>query len=301
MTPLPSSDLPATPVMTFQPEGDWLAGVQALTQRGEAGVLVTVAARRGHAPREAGAKMVVSHAQTWDTIGGGNLEATVIERARALLRTRASQPQMLTLPLTPNAVQEFGRQCCGGEVTLLLEPLRTVRPSVAIFGAGHVGLALARVLSTLPWNLHLIDSRASWLSTERLDVLRAGSAHVRVHHAPVPELLLAELPPGTSILILTHDHAEDIALCDAALRRPDLAFIGLIGSAVKWVHFQSKLREAGHSAADLARITTPIGLPSIRGKSPAVIALSVAAQLQQSVEAKEREVLEPGELARGQP
>lgn len=259
---------------------DWLKAVQALSERGEPGVLVTVAAVRGHAPREAGAKMVVSPKETWDSVGGGNLEATAVERARALLACGASTPELLTLRLTDRAPNEYGRQCCGGEVTLLLEPLRTVQPTLAVFGVGHVGLELARLLSRLEVDLHLIDSRAAQLTPERLAPLQDGPARLHVHHAPIPEMVLAELPPSTHLVILTHDHAEDAALCDAALRRPDLGFVGLIGSRVKWARFREQLRSLGHTEADLARITTPIGLPGIRGKSPAIIALSVAAQLQ---------------------
>lgn len=265
----------------------WLEAVQTLSERGEPGVLVTVAAVRGHAPREAGAKMVVTREGTWDSVGGGNLEATAVERARALLACGASTPELLTLRLTDRAPNEYGRQCCGGEVTLLLEPLRTVRPALAVFGVGHVGLELARILSRLEVDLHLIDSRAAQLTPGRLAGLEDGPARLHVHHSPIPEMVLADLPPGTHLVILTHDHAEDAALCDAALRRPDLGFLGLIGSRAKWARFREQLSALGHTQADLARITTPIGIPGLCGKSPAVIALSVAAQLQALIEAAE--------------
>ncbi|WP_075835965.1 xanthine dehydrogenase accessory protein XdhC [Deinococcus marmoris] len=258
---------------------NWLSALQHLHDSATPGVLVTVAAVRGHAPREAGAKMVVSLETSWDSVGGGNLEATAVERARAMLKVSANTPELLMLRLTDKATNEHGRQCCGGEVTLLLEPLATVRPHIAIFGVGHVGLELGLILSRLPLNLHLVDSRAGQLTPERLAPLMGGEARVEVHHSPIPEMTLHELPPGAHILILTHDHAEDAALCDAALRRADLGFIGLIGSAVKWIRFQEQLRREGHTDADLARITTPIGLPGISGKMPAMIAVSVAAQL----------------------
>lgn len=260
---------------------NWLAALNHLRELGEPGVLLTVASVRGHAPREAGAKMVVSAQECWDTVGGGNLEATAIECARALLKVGASAPELLTLRLNAQSSNEHGRQCCGGEVTLLLEPMPGTRPHVALFGFGHVGLELGRILSRLPLHLHLIDSRAGQFAPDRLAFLDGAEANVHVHHSPIPEMTLAELPAGTHLLILTHDHAEDAALCDAALRRSDLGFIGLIGSRVKWLHFRKQLGREGHTDADLARITTPIGLPGIRGKAPAVIAISVAAQLLQ--------------------
>ena len=266
----------------------WRAALNALHDAGEAGVLITVAAARGHTPREAGAKMVVTAATTWDSVGGGNLEATAVERARALLAVGATTPELVTLRLTDSAVGDHGRQCCGGEVTLLLEPLRPVQAHVAIFGVGHVGLELARVLARLPMHLHLVDSRAAQLAPERLSGLADAVATVHVHHAPIPEMVLHDLPAGTHLVVMTHDHAEDAALIDAALRRPalghtDLGFIGLIGSAVKWARFRTQLLSLGHPPELLARVTTPIGHADLMSgparKQPAVIALAVAAQL----------------------
>jgi xanthine dehydrogenase accessory factor len=95
----------------------------------------------------------------------------------------------------------------------------------------------------------------------------------------VPELVLGELPAGSHVLIMTHDHAEDAALCDTALRCGHLASIGLIGSSAKWRRFEKKLAAEGHGPDALARITTPIGLPEISGKDPAAIAVGVAADL----------------------
>jgi len=258
---------------------EWMKAVSRLRERREAAVLVTVANVRGHAPRDAGAKMVVGAAVTWDTVGGGNLEAVAVERARELLASRATEPEVVTLALSDKAPYQRGVQCCGGEVTLLLEPLPVV-PAVAVFGIGHVGLELARVLARHDLELHLVDSRAEQLTSERLGVLADARANVHVHQVPVlPELVLAELPPGTHVLVMTHDHAEDAALCDAALRSVHLGTVGLIGSAAKWVRFQAKLTDEGHSPEAIARITTPIGLPELTGKDPATIAVGVAADL----------------------
>jgi xanthine dehydrogenase accessory factor len=258
---------------------EWIRAIEQLRATRQRGVLVTVAAVRGHVPREAGAKMVVAPDRTWCTVGGGNLEAVAVERARAMLDGGASRPEVLTLALSDKAPYQHGVQCCGGEVTLLLEPL-PVTPAVAVFGMGHVGLELARILARRELDLHLVDSRPEQLTTERLAVLSDAVATVHVHHVPVlPELVLAELPPGAHVLIMTHDHAEDAALCDAALRTPGLGSIGLIGSAAKWSRFRRKLADEGHEAAAIARITTPIGLPGLTGKDPSTIAISVAAAL----------------------
>jgi xanthine dehydrogenase accessory factor len=177
-------------------------------------------------------------------------------------------------------------------VTVLLEPL-AVRPSVAIFGMGHVGLELARILARHDLDLHLVDSRPEQLTDQALGALADADARVHRHHVPVlPELVLAELPAGTHVLMMTHDHAEDAALCDAALRTGHLGSIGLIGSRAKWARFRQKLANEGHDPSAIARITTPIGLPELQGKDPATIALGVAASLLQLFE-REAALLRP--------
>lgn len=258
----------------------WVTAVMRLRDRREPGVLVTVAAVRGHAPRPAGAKLVVGRADTWGSIGGGNVEAVAVERARELIDSPDPQPELMDFALNDKVINRHGVQCCGGTVVLLLEPLPVV-PAVAIFGVGHVGLELARILARHDLDLHLIDTRHEMLDDRRLSVLRDAPARIHVHEVPLlPEQVLPELPPGAHLLIMTHDHAEDAALCDAALRGGDFGSIGLIGSSAKWARFRRRLEsEGGHTPESIARIRTPIGLPEITGKDPATIAVSVAADL----------------------
>jgi xanthine dehydrogenase accessory protein XdhC len=249
---------------------DWVDELRRLRDERRPAVIVTLVAVRGHAP--------------------GNLEATAVASAREMLAEGAAEPRLLTLTLSDRATTEYGVQCCGGEVTMLLEPVPAV-PSVAIFGIGHVGLELARILSRQEIELHLIDARAEMLHPDRIGepgasgVLADAVATVRLRHEPVPEAALADLPGGTHVLIMTHDHVEDLAITDQALRREGLGSIGLIGSASKWVRFRAKLAELGHTDADLARVTTPIGIPEVAGKAPASIAVSVAARTLQLIEA----------------
>ena len=258
-----------------------MKAVTRLREQRRPGVLVTVLSVRGHAPREAGAKMVVAEDEVWATVGGGNLESVAIDRSRELLATGGTEPEVIEFALSDKAPYQHGVQCCGGEVKLLLEPLPVV-PSVAIFGVGHVGLELARILARHDVELHLVDSRPGQLDPERLAVLDDAVAGVHVHHVPVlPELVISELPPGTHALVMTHDHAEDAALCDATLRDGRMATIGLIGSSAKWARFRRKLADDGHPDEAIARITTPIGVPELSGKEPATIAVSVAAWLLQ--------------------
>src|SRR4051794_16453957 len=131
---------------------DWLAALTQLRREGAVGVLVTVAAVRGHAPRDPGAKMVVGLAQTWGSVGGGNLEETAVVRARELMAAGPTAAELITSRLNEHEPAAHGRQCCGGEVSLLLEPM-PARHSVGVFGVGHVGYELARILSRLELRL----------------------------------------------------------------------------------------------------------------------------------------------------
>lgn len=253
----------------------WIEAISRLRDQRVPAVLVTLADVRGHAPRAAGAKMVVTATACHDTIGGGNLEETALQVARAMLASGDPAVTQRTFSLSEHAPSENGVQCCGGEVVVLFEPL-PVPASVAIFGMGHVGQELARILARHDLELHLVDSRREQVQSPLLD---DAVASIHRHHAPVPELALGEIPAGSHVLVMTHDHAEDAALCDAALRCGHLASIGLIGSRSKWRRFERLLGEQGHTPQQIGRIRCPIGVPAISGKEPAVIAVSVAAEL----------------------
>lgn len=257
---------------------DWLRAAELLRRRREAGVLVTLLEVRGHAPREAGARMVVADQEAWGTVGGGNLEATAVQRAREMLAARATAPESLRVRLSPHAAGDHGAQCCGGEVVVALEPLAVV-PAVAVFGVGHVGSELARILARHDLDLHLVDSRPDRVDARALAPLADAVARVEALHSQDPATALAALPAGAHVLVLTHDHAADLAVCDAALRRDDLGSLGLIGSSAKWRRFAAELAQRGHPPQALARVRTPIGLPGLDGKDPATIAVSVAAEL----------------------
>lgn len=258
----------------------WFEHLAQLTERKRPLVLVTLVAVRGHTPREAGAKMLVTADAIFDTIGGGNLEATAVGLARRMLmESTEAAPQMHTIRLTENASAEYGVQCCGGEVTILLERVISTRPTIAIFGVGHVGLALAKVLSICPIDLWLVDSRADMLARERLAPLYHSQAEIKTFHAPILDGIVNDLPAGSHLVIMTHDHAEDLFVLEMALRRTDLGYIGLIGSAVKWIGFQHKLKGQGFLDDDLIRVTTPIGILGVESKAPEAIAIATAAQL----------------------
>ncbi|WP_114086851.1 xanthine dehydrogenase accessory protein XdhC [Thalassospira profundimaris] len=141
-----------------------------------------------------------------------------------------------------------------------------------LFGAGHVGAAIVRALEPLPFDVTWLDSRSDYI-----DIPAKPRLHPIQSANPWEEI--ADMPQGAMALILTHSHAEDFEICRHALMRPDLAFVGMIGSETKRARFMARMRERGVSDAALSRLCCPIGVPGITGKHPAVIAASVVAQL----------------------
>lgn len=220
--------------------------------------------------------MIATVDDQFGTIGGGNLEMTALTRARELLAEGQTAPEMLTLRLNDKAPAKYGRQCCGGEVTMLFEPL-PVPASVAIFGIGNIGLELTRILARHDLDLTVSDSRPEQL--EAIDGLEEPVARIRREFAVVGEEVITELPAGAHVVIMTHDHAEDLHLCSAALTRADLGSVGLIGSNAKWQRFRKNLADEGFESEVIDTIRCPIGLPDLPGKAPATIAVSVAADL----------------------
>ena len=252
---------------------EWIETLARLKALREASVLVTVVGASGSTPREAGCKMIVTADRLHGTIGGGHLEFRAREIARELLANPAAAaagPVLHEFPLGP----ALG-QCCGGAARLLFEPILPPGLEIALFGAGHVGRALAAVLAALPCRVIWIDPRAG----EFPEAVPAN-AEVRVSALPVHEI--DSLPAGCQLVIMTHSHQLDLDLVDAALRRTDFAAVGLIGSLTKRARFVKRLGLRGHGPEAIGRLVCPIGIPGAGGKHPAEIAIAVAAQILQT-------------------
>jgi xanthine dehydrogenase accessory factor len=153
--------------------------------------------------------------------------------------------------------------------TRIVEPVGERPRPVYLFGAGHVGQALARHMTGLPLQLAWFDTRPEQGAIDGVTL---------VEEEDVAECV-TEAPTDAAMLILTHDHALDYHLTLAALAREPLAFVGLIGSSTKIARFRSRLKADGIGEEALARLTAPIGVPGVIGKEPDVIAIAVLAQL----------------------
>ena len=254
---------------------------------GRAAVVVEVLQALGSAPREAGTRMLLSVDEALGTIGGGHLELKAIARGREMLRTREPAPHTEHFPLGP----ALG-QCCGGAVTLsytVLDadtlarwPAPAPRFHLQLYGAGHVGRAIATLLATLDIRVDWIDERehefpaTTTLGTE-------WPHHIRRVCVDAVEAEVRVAPPGALYLVLTHDHELDLRITEAVLRRADFAYLGLIGSKTKRARFEHRFEQRGVPLDAIARMTCPIGIGSAHGKEPEVIAVGVVAQLLQQI------------------
>ncbi len=259
----------------LQAAARWLAA-------GEPGVVIEVVKTAGSVPRESGTRMLVSATRAVGTIGGGHLELMAIENARTLLaRVPGFDPVDRHYPLGP----ALG-QCCGGAVTLRFArldhriaqdwPAAPPRFVLQLYGAGHVGRAIVRLLTGIACQVQWIDERESEFPAGV--VLPPHIERVCVDQVE-GEVDLA--PAGACYLVLTHRHDLDMRIAEAILRRGDFGYLGMIGSKTKRARFLHRYEERGISAATLARMTCPIGVPGIEGKEPDVIAIAVVAQLLQ--------------------
>lgn len=252
----------------------WLAA-------GRATMEVQVLDARGSVPREAGTRMLVAADAVAGTIGGGHLELQAIADARAMLAARDAGPRDRAIALGPTL-----GQCCGGALTLRTQALMPETLSqwpreaplftLQLYGAGHVGRAIVRLLEGLNCAVQWIDERESEFPAE------PPAAHVeRLCVEPV-EAEVDAAPPGAFYLVLTHSHELDQRITESILKRGDFGYLGLIGSATKRARFLHRFEQRGIPPEALARMTCPIGVPGITGKEPEVIAIAVVAQLLQA-------------------
>ncbi|MBD9514812.1 xanthine dehydrogenase accessory protein XdhC [Pseudomonas sp. PDM22] len=245
----------------------WMEAIARLRDSAEPYVLITVIGVQGSTPRESGSKMLVTAGEAFDTIGGGHLEFAAIEHARQLLLAGKNSQALEHFPLGARL-----GQCCGGRASLLFECFAARGPQVVLFGAGHVGRALAPLLAGLPLRLEWVDSRAA----EFPQTVPEG---VRMRLLEEPEDAVHEAPPSSYFLVMTHNHPLDYAIAEAVLKRGDAGFLGMIGSRTKARRFQMRLEQHGYPQEVIAQMHCPIGLSEVPGKRPLEVAISVAAQV----------------------
>jgi xanthine dehydrogenase accessory factor len=226
---------------------------------------VRVVETRGSVPREAGTRMWVGGSEVRGTIGGGNLEYAALKIAREMLLSGEAARQRRFL------LGDALGQCCGGNVTLSFARLENIEGDeasfdVVLFGAGHVGKEVARILERLPCRLTWVDARPEQFPAET-------GARVVIEDEPI--FAVDDAPAGAFYLVMTHSHALDFEVVERALKRTDARFVGMIGSETKAAKLRSRL---GAHGVDASRLVSPIGLFK-GGKHPVEVAVSAVAQL----------------------
>jgi len=265
---------------------------------GPRAIVVEVASVRGSVPRGVGTRMLVSAEQSLGTIGGGHLELKAITAARAMLGGAAQRVEQ-SFALGPSL-----GQCCGGTVALAFAPLDDDAMSrwptreplfhLQLHGAGHVGRAIATLLATLDVDVDWFDERDEGFP----EATALGSpwlGHIRRISIDTVEREVAHAPAGACYLVLTHEHALDLRITEAILRRGDFAFCGLIGSKTKRATFSHRLAQRGVPAQAIERLTCPIGALGIAGRAPEVIAVAAVAELLRVASAAASPIATPGD------
>jgi len=239
--------------------------LKAATAAMEAGVpaaLVTVIGVGGSAPRDTTARMLVyADGEIVGTIGGGEWERRVILQAITCIEGGRSRRYAAHL------TRDLG-MCCGGAMEAFIEPLRS-RERLHIFGAGHVGGAVAGLARALEFEVSVYDDRDEWLTPERFPDCE------RLEGDPVANL--PETGPLDYLLIVTHSHQLDQALLQRLMERP-CAYLGMIGSRAKVAKFFVRFRAAELDEALFERVSAPVGL-DIGAETPMEIAVSICAEL----------------------
>ena len=246
-------------------------------------ILATIIKAKGSVPRNENVSMVISSSKQYGTIGGGELEYQVIKESKALLNNLDCNQKIIELPLGPTL-----GQCCGGFVKIQLskfkngknlllkhdlkEQIINQNQNLYIFGAGHVGNSLLSKLDGVGFNIFVIDSRENFISKINAD-------YVFPILAKDHTIIIKNTPSKSYYLVLTHSHQLDLSICDSILKKNDFTFIGLIGSKTKKIRFTKRLIEIGHDKNLIDKIECPIGIQSIEGKEPDVIAISIIARL----------------------
>ena len=240
-----------------------------ILERGESAALATIIGGKGSTPRKIGAKMLIRRDGTsYGTIGGGIVEARVIQKAIECLKSRRSE----ILAFDLNAIKDPDSDLrCGGNMMVMLDSIIPQEP-VIICGGGHVGFAIYSILSLLDFKITVVDDRRRYASPKRFPKA------MRVICSPYTRAFeKMNVDENTYIVICTRGHKNDEECLRLALSSPS-CYVGMLGSKTKAAGMKKKMRELGIPSRRIRELHAPIGIP-IGAQSPEEIAVSIAAEL----------------------
>jgi len=239
-----------------------------LISNGKRGVLVTIIASKGSAPRKAGAKMLVKEDGTFSgTVGGGGVEKQVLEKAAEVMKS--GSPAMVHFDMSGTGRE--AAMICGGQVDLFLEPIQSYE-TLFLFGAGHISQTTATVGKMLGFQVVVIDPRPDYNNPERFP--DADLLIVKDYEVAFPELHITK---DDYIIIYTPGHLLDETCLKFAVST-EAKYIGMIGSKKKSLEIKRRLVEGGISRERVEMTHTPIGI-DIAAETPEEIAISILAEI----------------------
>jgi len=236
-----------------------------LSRQGDSFALATVTENSGSSPRKAGAKMLVrADGTTLGSVGGGRVEMETTLAARQALED--GNPRSL-----PFVLNEEHGYACGGGMTVYVEPCRKA-PRLVMFGAGHVGRAVAALGKKCGFRVTVVDDRPECTGRDTLHFVD------EIICCPLEDAFgRLQLIRENFVIIATPGHGHDFAVVRGALAT-EAAFIGLLGSRRKLETLQRTLEEEGFPPEQRKRVVTPVGL-EIGAETPEEIAVSIVGQL----------------------
>ena len=235
---------------------------------GERAVLATVISSRGSVPRKAGTKMIIKGDGTLvGSIGGGNVEQAVQEKALAVMKS--GEAQMVHFDLSGKGEEAW--MICGGQLDVFLEPILPAE-TLYLFGAGHLSQSTAAVAKMLGLRVVVIDPRPEYNNIDRLP--GADSLVVEEYDNAFSKLNVDE---NSYIVIYTPGHVSDEKCLQFAVGTA-ARYVGMIGSKKKVKEIKERLRKKGVSQQQLDEIRAPIGL-EINAQTPEEIAISILAEI----------------------
>jgi xanthine dehydrogenase accessory factor len=251
----------------------WLAPVMACAQATTPFALVSCVAPDARAQ----GRVVVTADDVRGSRGDVALDSAAIAAARARLRSGSEGAAIVARE--NDALHP-----------LLVHVEHAAAFPVLVFGNGHVGRALVEVLGA-------VAAQVTWIDSRQADFPSGVPANVEIVVTDTPEDVIGDAPHGAYVVVMTHSHALDFALVEAALARDDWRYLGLIGSLSKRRQFERRLAARHFTTDALSQIRCPIGTSiGVKGKHPGTIAIAVAAELLQLREASVAHVARPVDL-----
>lgn len=252
-------------ILTSQSALDCMAEArEEVYLREEPVVLITVVKTVGSNPQHVGARMLLFADGDWrGTIGGGKIEARVLQDAQQLLASGGS-PQLLHYNL-----QDIG-MTCGGTMDFFLERIDPA-PHLILFGGGHIAQPTAWFATQAGFRVSVVEERQEWANPERFP-------HATIHNLPFLSFLQDFQPhPNHYLVMVSQGHSHDKIILERVIAGPQ-RYTGVIGSQQKAHKLWKELRASGITEEQWATVRCPIGIP-IGGQSPPEIAVSIVAQL----------------------